>query len=288
MSYEKNTSLKNSKQKRIDIAQDTMKIVQEGSYFNSQGQVVSLSASNLGAIRNATYFNEDAVLDIAEGEINTSGCETKIIIINQTTMEAAQAMLDHASRVLVLNFASAKHPGGGFLRGAQAQEECLARSSNLYHTLTTPATKPFYSDNILRKSSLYTHGMILSPGVSFFKDDSGALLEEPYVVDVLTVPAVNAGAVMLNEADKVGLIIPTMEKRIDGILSLAANQDYKHLILGAWGCGVFSNDPEIIATAFKKKLEGDFSGCFEEVVFAILDYSDDKIFIGPFEEVFIN
>ena len=57
-------------------------------------------------------------------------------------------------------------------------------------------------------------------------------------------------------------------------------------MLGAWGCGVFQNDPEQIAELFQIALEGPFRGAFSHVAFAVLDRSDDKRFIGPFERAF--
>jgi uncharacterized protein (TIGR02452 family) len=57
-------------------------------------------------------------------------------------------------------------------------------------------------------------------------------------------------------------------------------------VLGAWGCGVFRNDPQQIAALFAAALTGPFHGAFAEVVFAILDHGPERRFIGPFERVF--
>jgi uncharacterized protein (TIGR02452 family) len=56
------------------------------------------------------------------------------------------------------------------------------------------------------------------------------------------------------------------------------------LVLGAWGCGVFKNDPEQIAELFRSALAGRFRGAFTHVVFAVLDSSGETL--GPFEQVF--
>ncbi|KZP28482.1 hypothetical protein FIBSPDRAFT_852625 [Athelia psychrophila] len=94
----------------------------------------------------------------------------------------------------VLNFASATKPGGGFLTGAQAQEESLARSSTLYRSLTAAPAQAFYAaHNRNSRGEYYTHAMALSPGVVFFRDDAGGWTE-PVEADVLTSAAVNAGA----------------------------------------------------------------------------------------------
>jgi len=298
---QKTTNSKYPSHNRIEIANDTMKKVQEGSYTNSKGKVVSLSGNTKQALTLATYYDHGITIELnsdrklvkevyecfSHSEENPDHT-LNITVVNQTTMEAAQELLETDGKTLMLNFASAKHPGGGFLNGAQAQEECLARSSDLYHTLITKNSNNFYDNNAYFGSSLYSHGLIHSPGVTFFKDDNGNLLDEPYQISVLTSPAVNAGAVTVNEPDNVGLINSTMDERIEIVLTFAADKGYDKLILGAWGCGVFGNDPDVISKIFKDKLENEFKGFFKEARFAVLDYSDDKKFIGPFEKNLLN
>lgn len=41
-----------------------------------------------------------------------------------------------------------------------------------------------------------------------------------------------------------------------------------------------------MAGLFKKALEENFSGAFEQVIFAITDWSEDDRFIGPFVRAF--
>lgn len=43
-------------------------------------------------------------------------------------------------------------------------------------------------------------------------------------------------------------------ERIKYILFIAAYYGYKHIVLGAWGCGAFKNDAELIAKLFEKAL----------------------------------
>jgi uncharacterized protein (TIGR02452 family) len=135
---------------------------------------------------------------------------------------------------------------------------------------------------------MYTDYMILSPKVPVFRDDEGTLLPEPYLLSVLTAPAVNAGAVRKNEPDSAALIRPTMAKRIANVLAVAAHHDYEHLILGAWGCGVFQNHPEEIAELFANVLlhGGPFSNCFVGIAFAVLDTSNEQQTVAPFSKCF--
>jgi uncharacterized protein (TIGR02452 family) len=79
-----------------------------------------------------------------------------------------------------------------------------------------------------------------------------------------------------------------MEQRIAKVLAVAALHDHDTLVLGAWGCGVFRNDSREIAELFKQALSGGFHGVFSQVVFAILDWSNDARFIGPFYSAFAS
>ena len=62
---------------------------------------------------------------------------------------------------------------------------------------------------------------------------------------------------------------------------------YATVVLGAWGCGAFANDPCRTAVDFREALETEFKGAFSEVVFAITDWSPERRFLGPFREGFM-
>ncbi|MCL2255051.1 MAG: TIGR02452 family protein, partial [Lachnospiraceae bacterium] len=118
----------------------------------------------------------------------------------------------------VLNFASAKNPGGGFLNGSLAQEEALAISSDLYNSQLQ--AQAFYDINKGCKTSLYTHNMIYSRNVTFIRDGNMKLMESPISANILTSPAVNAGAYYNNENGKESIVLAVMEERIRYILNV--------------------------------------------------------------------
>jgi uncharacterized protein (TIGR02452 family) len=121
---------------------------------------------------------------------------------------------------------------------------------------------------------LYSDSMIWSPGCPVFRDDDGRLLEEPRLVTFITSAAPNAGAAATNRPEELPLIPKVFHRRSEYVLALAASLEYKRLVLGAWGCGVFRNDPEVVANAFVSHLtRGEWSGRFERVVFSVLDTS---------------
>jgi uncharacterized protein (TIGR02452 family) len=185
----------------------------------------------------------------------------------------------HAN-VAALNFASARNPGGGYRNGAIAQEETLARSSGLVPTLEQTWT--YYDQNRKQESLLYTDHAIWSSRVPFFADDSGTLLPEAYLADVVTMPAPNAGA-MRTESDLLG-VIPTFQRRIRWILALAITKQVQHLVLGAWGCGAFGNQPDLVARLFGEALAFDqpWRRGLASVTFAIIDHSKRRASLAAF------
>jgi uncharacterized protein (TIGR02452 family) len=279
----------NQKQ-RIEIANTTMKILDDGYYINRNLQRVDikevLTKAGDGGI---LYKPEDftALYSLRDHVSREAGkFETIVEVTGETTLQAIERLKDEPDAVVCLNFASAKNPGGGFLNGSKAQEESLARSSGLYPCLALRSM--MYTVNRNYDSCLYTDHMIYSPAVPFFKNDDGDLLDNYYTCSVLTVPAVNAGVVMQQEPQNAELIEPTMLARTEKLLSIALVKGYKTLVLGAWGCGVFRNKPEMVAECFRYHLcdNPTFKGAFKKVVFAVLDFSEEQSMILPFKERF--
>lgn len=129
---------------------------------------------------------------------------------------------------------------------------------------------------------MYTSWAIYSPDVPVFRDDAGTFLEAPWLCSMLTAPAVNAGAVPEHRRREIGRV---MGERIERVLAIAAAHGHDTLVLGAWGCGAFKNDPEEIAELFQRALDGPFRGVFALVHFAVLDDRGGRT-IGPFARRF--
>ena len=146
-----------------------------------------------------------------------------------------------------------------------------------------------YEKNRNYASCLYTDDMIYSPQVPVIRDDNDQLLDEPFLISILTVPAVNAGAVKKKgKKQEIKQIESTMLQRTEKLLSVAAIQNYKVLVLGAWGCGVFQNNPDDVAKYFHYHLveNPQFNGLFEKIVFAIWDKTKNESVINSFRKRF--
>lgn len=256
---------------------NTLYHLQSGGYTNSKGEKMDLATPLKAAVEGTKYYPADADFK-AMATPSTDKHPTVITVTAEYTLEAASRLTQESkgeASVLALNFASAKNPGGGFLAGSSAQEESLARSSGLYPCLLEK--KEMYATNRKANSDVYSHAMIYSPQVPIFRNDNGALLPRPYLLSILSSPAVNAGLVkqrIANPQEANVLVLKTMRERITRILAIAAVHGHDSLVLGAFGCGVFRNDPRAIAQIFHDLLvgrpsqPGPFKGVFKRVVFA--------------------
>lgn len=266
--------------------QEALDIIEQGSYTAPSGTVVDIRGALESAVISSKLYTPKEVtrIDDEMTPVRTPH-ETVFEVTGETTLEASKRLIKEGHKVVCLNFASAKHPGGGFLTGARAQEESLARSSGLYPAIVQ--MKEMYNFN-KKKWGFYSDYMVYSPDVPVFREDGGAFEETPYLVSMITSPAVNASVVMKGNPSQRNVISQKMRARIRKVLAVArANQD-DVIVLGAFGCGVFGNAPTEVARLFKEALEDDrYKGHFKKVVFAI--YEPGKPKNKPaFEQLFEN
>ena len=253
-------------------AKETVAICEQGFYTAPSGNVVRI-AGDVKRAREGTVLYSPENPPTAT-QLPREG-RTAISVANETAFEAIRRLTAEGGHVACLNFASAKNPGGGFLNGAQAQEEALARASALYPCLLM--APGYYERNRKNNSCIYLDLAIFSPWVPFFRDDEGALLVEPVMASVITAPAPNAGAVSQNEPRNLPLVEPALKRRAHLVLQIAQAHGVEKLVLGAWGCGVFRNDPRMVAAVFAELLGkgGEFERAFAKVAFAVFDSSEN-------------
>jgi uncharacterized protein (TIGR02452 family) len=128
-----------------------------------------------------------------------------------------------------------------------------------------------------------------SLAVPVFRDDRGRLLDEPYTAGFLTAAAPNAGVVLRTAPERAPELPRALAGRAERVLETAAAHGYRRLVLGAWGCGVFRNDPAQVAEAFKDLLvKGRFEGYFAHVVFGILDRTAGGTTRKAFDQAFAS
>jgi uncharacterized protein (TIGR02452 family) len=269
---------------RIAAAQDTLRYLKDG-YYSIDEKRIDISAVHKKSVEESILFSpEDGEVLIEKYKNSLNNNVAKIKILNVPTVKAVLDLVgENLKDIGVLNFASAKNPGGGFLKGALAQEESIAVGSGLYDTQIK--NEKYYLENRNCKTMMYTDYMIYSPEVVFIRDESLNLLENPVTANIITAPAVNLGQVILKKEDT-ELAKKVMKIRMRKVLALFAEKKNKNLILGAYGCGVFRNDPNLISAYWKELLyEENYVSYFDNIIFAVFDNSKDQNCIRAFEKL---
>lgn len=270
------------------IAQQTEAIVAAGRYAAPGGREVVI-ADAVDAARSGTRLFGPAALDVTPVTPVTPPelISTVVEVTGESSLAAAHRLTGaDTGPVAVLNFSSARNPGGGYLNGAQAQEEALCRASALYTCVRS--AREFYDHHRAHRDPFYTDRVIHSPAVPVFRDDRGQLLDAAYGVGFLTSAAPNAGVVLRQAPERAKELPSALAGRAERVLETAAACGYRRLVLGAWGCGVFQNDPAQVAGAFRALLHegGRFHGYFEHIVFGVLDRTRGAVTRAAFEEAF--
>lgn len=237
----------------------------DNNYILVDNEPYDIINNNIDLIHNTTVY--EYVDYIRQWEYTSTS--TKITVTNETSLEAVKRLYkEDISDLMVLNFAAAREPGGGFLTGSQTQEEEICRCSNLYMSLTTDIAEIYYNNNQKSEDMTYTDTAIYSPNVLIFKTATQQPHIKPIFVNIITCPAPNN-----REPDKISFvnnqrIFQIWVQRWKHVLQVAAINNNKRLILGAWGCGAFRNDPKLVAEAFNKAIKS-LPKLFTEICFAI-------------------
>jgi uncharacterized protein (TIGR02452 family) len=260
----------------IRMGQEAVAIGEQGFYRTPSGRVIDLKEKIAQSVQGTQSYPPDFPFE----DRHAGEHPTRVAVTNETTLSAATGLLHAGLNPVALNFASATHPGGGFLSGARAQEEYLARSSCLYPCIRGNA---MYAYHRARSDPFYSDYMLYSPQVPIIRGDDGNLLEEPYRVSIITSAAVHASRV---PPERQRDILPVMWRRMLKVLAVGIKHHHDSIVLGAWGCGAFGNDATEIACMFRQALDINFRGAYRKVVFAIVDWSPERRFIGPFEAAF--
>ncbi len=186
------------------------------------------------------------------------------MVVNMDTVSAVFEYGTGDDKTIVLNFASFKNPGGGFLTGALAQEEAVCMESTLYQVIGDPSFADYYDYNAHHTNrSLYEDRALLSPGIVFIKSDKES------AAAMLTVAAPNRSAYLTNNAEATEEEnLKALKNRIGFIADIINAHNAEVVILGAFGCGVFGQDPKTVASIFKDKMK---NSTVKKIVYAVID-----------------
>lgn len=276
-------------EQRIEIFNDTLNWIDDNQYLSDSIQC---------AKKHTEVFYENDYPSYDNRPLNP---DQRICVTSDRSFQAAMRLHGENAdaKIAVMNFANAFKPGGGVETGSSAQEECLCRTSTLYPLLYRKTLRDsFYKHHYDLNTPKASDSLIYTEGVVVCKTDEDLpkrMSQEEWVtVDVITVaapdlrsesnvhfPLVSGGGVM-TDAELFGCHV----KRAIHILTCAAAKGADVLVLGAFGCGAFRNNPEVVAQAYKTALSV-FPKVFKVIEFAVYcppsDMTNYEVFKGVLE-----
>ena len=278
------------RQRLIEIFEDTQK------YYAQNAELAKAVSEAKAATR--LYQLEE----YPEG-LTAAGEDCMITVTKNKSFEAAMEIRkEHPDwRIAVLNFASATNPGDGVKTGSSAQEESLCRRSTLYPTLTQNwLWHEYYQKNRDAHDNLHTDACICSPGVVICKTD-GTWPERMGEKDWVTVDVISCAAPNLRKRPgnyhnpeygltpeiSAGELYTLHKKRAEHILHVAAANHAHALVLGAFGCGAFANDPNVVARAYKEAIAA-YTQYFRMIEFAVFCRQDETENYEAFKKVIMS
>ncbi|GEM_PF-4922342 len=208
---------------------------------------------------------------------------TVVTIERIDCLKAAQDILTKTgTEACVLNMANQFFVGGDYLSG-KGQEESLILRTNLLDSLIE--LKGVQPGNVCNP---YKYNLTDCLGLTTVKQKSGfgeftclyseaitvasldkEKLQKQFKINVISSAAYNLAYESNDNPDSTLYLIGTIFKIINQ-LRTAKKHGQRHLVLSAFGCGAFKNDPNLIADIYNSAInEYEFQGCFDTICFAI-------------------
>ena len=273
------------RKRRSDIFKQTIMLVEAGEYISEKGNRIQFPDPD--PMMKATVFYRK---EISQNKKHINN-PTEITVQNTDCVLAGRQLKKEGFHPAILNMASGSNPGGGVINGAGAQEENLFRRSNLFKSMYQYADyAPLYG---IRKSEYqyplnFHFGGIYTPDAFFFRGlekEGYPLLDEPDRLSVISVPAINVRSRSMSEND----YTETTKDKIRTILRIGLEHGHDALVLSAFGCGAFGNDPRVMALFFLVTLhEPEFEKSFRKIIFAIIDDHNSKGNYVSFRKIIEN
>lgn len=203
-----------------------------------------------------------------------AGNGSKKTVAKMDIVSAIFAFSKKGKRLAVLNFADYKVPGGLFLKGSGAQEESLCHESTLYNVISNERFTDYYAFNKANlNQGLYMDRAIYSPGIVFERKENVA------TADVITCAAPNASVAVRKRFLSNNDNWAALNNRIVFIRNIAEEQKVDRLILGAFGCGVFGQNPTEVSIVCDEAFR---DSSVKEVIYAIPDDNNRYAFLESY------
>ena len=280
------------KQKNVEIFRETTELIQSGGYTTPSGKHIQFDLTRMHQFGKCFQKELPAVSapDVEGG--------TKVMVEGNDCLVAAERLVKDGYNPLLLNFASAGHPGGGVETGARAQEETICRRSTL--TCSLYSFDPTYAHRYGYPLQLGNHypiisdfSAIYSPGVTVFRKGLDCLfMEEPYNVAVVTCAALNLNGKYPIRLTRDGHMpqkaIDITRNKIRMFFRIGLMYGHDSLVLGAFGCGAFKNPPADMARLFHEVMEEpEFKNKYRLITFSIIeDHNSHNANLNAFKAEF--
>lgn len=275
-----------SRESRREIVEENLDTFSCGYYnYNNVRKKLKLSLEKREQV---DVFSPEIILEVemANSENDCLYDTTNIIINDYNSFDAAYEAKNIGNSVVVLNSANAYIPGGGFLKGGNAQEEVLCRQSTLYQSISSRKARRMYDCNNSRMNSDTDSDYILvSRNVEVFRKASGIYLENSFEVSVISVPPPNLKmkAARLTREE----LSEERKRKLRKGFQVARYEGFDTIILGAWGCGAFGNDVnEVAQDMYEVLIKEEFISFFKNIIFAVYDVKLDNPNLNAFKSVF--
>lgn len=222
-----------------------------------------------------TYYEDISTLEIKAERLYK---KPSITVENCDTISAGKKLKDKGLNPVCINMASAWKPGGGWRKGSMAQEESLFYRSTFAVSLEDCLK--------IRKRNFYPlskRALIYSPSILVFKDKYYQLLDWPdcYFLDFIAIAAIRKPKLCSGRFTPEDFQIT--EEKVDGFFKVAYEKGHDSLVLGALGCGAYSNPVKEIVKIFNRCLER-WKHHFKQITFAIINDRNGRENFQLFEQ----
>lgn len=263
------------KARNAEIFKETTKCIKAGEYRTDAGNVIKLDVEPM--VKGSECFHEE----FSVADVPCQEAETKVVVELADCLDTAGRLVQDGYNPILLNFASAGHPGGGVERGSRAQEETICRRSTLTRSIYAFDTKyaarygyPHIQGNNYPITGQFS--AIYSPEVTVFRSGLDCLpMDNPYKVAVITCAALNLGGKheikLTPDGHMPKRAIEITLNKIRTIFRIALAKGHDSMVLGSFGCGAFKNPPEEMAALFRQVTEEpEFKNKFRLISYSII------------------
>ena len=280
---------------RISVMANTIGVLKQKYYVLETDDRESRVNLRLQRMTNIVYDHQSKLMK--KGEIDLTEIrlysETKVKVVQKDCLVVYEDLLRKNRKPVLLNMANSKTPGGGYRRGAGAQEENIFRRSNYCLSLDVEldennemerlrCTSDGNNEPIGKQGKLYpidNYGAIYTSDITVFRgteSEGYAFLEEPiYGVCAIASAACERPKLRENNSKLQKQAAIDMQKKIENFFAIALLHKHDCLVLSAFGCGAFQNPPGHVATIYKAVIE-QYAGYFKEIHFAIIDDNNTR------------